>query len=73
LQRKLQHDVSKKAETNSEWRSFNEFPERRFELAGDFQDSEYLFVAGFQFREEFLRLQLKCDLLVGGQDHAYSF
>jgi hypothetical protein len=30
-------------------------------------------VAGFQFREEFLLLQLKCDLLVGGQDRAYSF
>jgi hypothetical protein len=30
-------------------------------------------VAGFQFREEFLLLQLKCDLLVGGQDCAYSF
>jgi hypothetical protein len=25
------------------------------------------------FREECLLLQLKCDLLVGGQDHAYSF
>jgi hypothetical protein len=30
---------------------------------GDLQDAEYLFVAGFQFREEFLPLQLKCDLL----------
>jgi hypothetical protein len=27
----------------------------------------------FVFREECLLLQLKCDLLVGGQDHAYSF
>jgi mitochondrial fission protein ELM1 len=25
------------------------------------------------FREECSLLQLKCDLLVGGQDHAYSF
>jgi hypothetical protein len=40
---------------------------------GDLQDAEYFFVAGFQFREEFLLLQLKCDLLVGGQDRAYSF
>jgi hypothetical protein len=31
-----------------------------------------LFVVDFQFREEFL-LQLKCDLLAGGQDRAYSF
>jgi hypothetical protein len=38
----------------------------------DLQDAEYLFVAGFQFRQEFL-LQLKCDILVGGQDRAYSF
>jgi hypothetical protein len=38
-----------------------------------FSHKEYLFVAGFQFREEFLPLQLKCDLLVGGQDRAYSF
>jgi hypothetical protein len=30
-------------------------------------------VAGFQFREEFLLLQLKCDLLIGAQDRAYSF
>jgi hypothetical protein len=27
----------------------------------------------FGFHEECLFLQLKCDLLVGGQDHAYSF
>jgi hypothetical protein len=32
---------------------------------GDLQNVEYLFVAGFQFREEFVRMQLKCDLLVG--------
>jgi predicted GNAT family N-acyltransferase len=25
------------------------------------------------FREEYFLLQLKCDLLVGEQDHAYSF
>jgi hypothetical protein len=30
-------------------------------------------VAGFQFREEFLSLQLKYDLLVGDQNRAYSF
>jgi hypothetical protein len=44
------------------------FPARRFELAaklqteklpGHLQNAEYLFVAGFQFREEFLLLQLK--------------
>jgi hypothetical protein len=29
-------------------------------LPGDLQDAEYLFVAGFQSREEFLLLQLKC-------------
>jgi hypothetical protein len=40
-------------------------------LPGDLQDVEHLFVIGFQFREEFL--ELKCDLLVGGQDRAYSF
>jgi hypothetical protein len=39
----------------------------------DFQDAEYLLAAGFQFREEFLLLQRKCDLLVGGQDSAYLF
>jgi hypothetical protein len=38
-----------------------------------FSHKEYLFGAGFQFREEFLPLQLKCDLLVGSQDRAYSF
>jgi hypothetical protein len=42
-------------------------------LPGDLQDAEYLFMAGFQFREEFLLLQLKCDLLVDSQDRAYSF
>jgi hypothetical protein len=26
-----------------------------------------------EFREECLLLKLKCDLLVGGQDHAHSF
>jgi hypothetical protein len=41
-------------------------------LSGDLKDAEYLFVADFQFREEFL-LQLKCDLLAGGRDRAYSF
>jgi hypothetical protein len=42
-------------------------------LPVDLQDAEYFFVAGFQFCEEFFLLQLKCDLLVGGQDRAYSF
>jgi hypothetical protein len=41
-------------------------------LPGDLQDDEY-FVASFQFREGFLILQLKRDLLIGGQDRAYSF
>jgi hypothetical protein len=65
LQCKLHHDVSKKAELDSECLCFDEFPERRYEFAtilqtekvpGDLQDAEYsfLFVAGFQFREEFL-------------------
>jgi hypothetical protein len=74
--------VLKKADHDSESICSYEFPERRFELAtkleteklpGDLQDAEYLlFQADFQFREEFL-LQLKCDLLVGGQNHAYLF
>jgi hypothetical protein len=60
---------------------FDEFPERCFELAanlqteklsGDLQNASTLFVAGFQFREEFL-LQLNCDLVVGAQDRTYSF
>jgi hypothetical protein len=42
-------------------------------LPGDLEDAEYLFMAGCQFREEFLFLQLKYDLLVGGQDRIYSF
>jgi hypothetical protein len=41
-------------------------------LPGDLHDAEYLFVTGFQFREEFLLLELKSDLLFGGQDRAYS-
>jgi hypothetical protein len=61
---------------------FGEFPERHFELGAklqteklpsDLQNAEYLFVADFQFREKFLLLLLKCDLLIGGQDRAYSF
>jgi hypothetical protein len=68
-------DVPKKAEFDSECLCFDEFPVRRFELAAkvqtekllsDLQDAEYLFVADFNF-------QLKCVLLVGGQDRAYSF
>jgi hypothetical protein len=74
--------VSKKAELDSECLRFDEFHERRFEFAtklqteklpGDLQNAEYLFVAGFQFREELLFLQLKCDLLFSGQNRAYSF
>jgi hypothetical protein len=42
-------------------------------ILGDLQDAEYLFVASFQFREGFLILQLKRDLLISGQDRAYSF
>jgi hypothetical protein len=42
-------------------------------LPVDLQDAEYFFVVGFQFREEFLLLQLKCDLLVGNQVRANSF
>jgi hypothetical protein len=30
-------------------------------------------MAGFQFREEFLLLQLKCDVLIGGQDRTNAF
>jgi hypothetical protein len=75
-------DVFKKIELNSESICFDEFPERRFELAanlqieklpGDLKDAEYLFVAGFQFHEDFLLLQVKYDLLASGQDRAYSF
>jgi hypothetical protein len=74
--------VPKKVELDSKCFCFKEFAERRFELvaklqteklSGDLQDAEYLFVAGFQFREEFLLLQLKCDLLVTGQNRAYPF
>jgi hypothetical protein len=66
--------MPKKAILDSECHCFDEFPEQRFELAaklqaeklpGDLQDAEYLFMAGFQFRVEFLLLQLKCNLLVG--------
>jgi hypothetical protein len=42
-------------------------------LQVDLQDADYLFVAGFQFREEFLLPQLKRHLLVGDQDRAHSF
>jgi hypothetical protein len=58
---------------------FDEFPKQRNYKLRNSQvncktPSIYLFVAGFQFREEFLLLQLKYDLLIGGQDHrAYSF
>jgi hypothetical protein len=58
----FEHDVSKKAELDSECLYFEDFPELRFELAtklqtekhsGDLQDAEYLFMAVFQFRQEF--------------------
>jgi hypothetical protein len=76
--------VPKKAEFDSECICLEEFPESRFELAAKLQTEKLLydlqcccgcvmFVAGFQFREEFLFVRLKCDLLVGGQDRAYSF
>jgi hypothetical protein len=64
LQYKLQHDVSKKAELESECLCFDEFLERRFEraakpqpekLPGDLQEIEYWFVVGFL-------LQLKCQI-----------
>jgi hypothetical protein len=42
-------------------------------LPDDLRNLEYLSVGGFQFREEFLLLQLKCDHLIHGQDRAYSF
>jgi hypothetical protein len=57
---------------------FDEFPERRFEFAAKLQTEKLPgdlqnVVAGFQFREELLFLQLKCDLLFSGQNRAYSF
>jgi hypothetical protein len=81
---KLQHDVPKEAELDSKCLCFNEFCDRRRrfklvaklqteKLPGDLQDVECFFVPGFQFREEFLLLQLKCNLLVGSQDRTYSF
>jgi hypothetical protein len=68
LQCTLQHNAPKKAEFDSECLCFDEFPEWRFELAaklqteklsGDLQYGEFL--AGFQFREQFLPLQLRED------------
>jgi hypothetical protein len=62
LRCKLQHDVSKKVELDSECPCFDEFPVRRFELApklqtekfpGDLQDAEYLFVLVFNFVKNF--------------------
>jgi hypothetical protein len=50
----------------------NSQPNFKQKLPGDLQDAKYLFVVGSEFREEFLRVQPKCDL-VGVQDHAYSF
>jgi hypothetical protein len=78
LRCKLQQDVSKKVELDSECPCFDEFPLRRFELApklqtekfpGDLQDAEYLFVLVFNFVKNFFF----CDLLIGDQDRAYSF
>jgi hypothetical protein len=42
-----------------------------FVLGPEIEDRDKV-EAGFQFRKEFLLLQLKCDLLVGSQDRAYS-
>jgi hypothetical protein len=69
---------AQKAELDSECFCFDEFPQRPSELAakqklpGNLQDAEKLFVAGFQFCEEVF-LQLKCNVLVGGQASVYSF
>jgi hypothetical protein len=58
MQASSQHDISKKAELDSEYLCFDEFPELRFglaaklqteKLAGDLQDAEYLFVKNFVF------------------------
>jgi hypothetical protein len=68
LECKLQHHVAKKAELDSEYLCFDQFPQPHFQLAAklqtekipcDLQNAEYLFVAGLQFREELLFLQLK--------------
>jgi hypothetical protein len=81
LQYKLQSQrhVPKKAELESECPCFDEFPERSElaaklqteKLPGDLQEAEVM--AGSQFREEFLLLQLKYDRLVGRQDRDNSF
>jgi hypothetical protein len=42
-----------------------------FVLGPEIEDRDKVEV-GFQFRTEFLLLQLKCDLLLGSQDRAYS-
>jgi hypothetical protein len=82
LHERVEKRIRSQIELDSESLYFDRFPERRFELAaklqieklpGYLQNPEYFFLVGFQFREEFLLLQLKCDLLVGGQYSAYSF
>jgi hypothetical protein len=70
LQCKLQHHAPKKAELDSECRGFDEFPELRFEFAAtlEMRNSQVIcktkFVAGFQFREEFLLLELNAVFLL---------
>jgi hypothetical protein len=77
---KLQYDVSQKAELDLKCHCFHKFPKRHNEaevkhrdLRGDFQQSQPTLKVTFGFREECLFLQLRCDLPVVGQDHAYSF
>jgi hypothetical protein len=80
LQCKLHLDLLKKAEFDSDASVLTNFltgvlNSQTEKLPGDLQDAARVLVRGrFQFREEFLLLQLRCVLLlVGGQDRAYSF
>jgi hypothetical protein len=73
LQCKLQHDVPRIHNASVLPNFLSGVLNSQTEKRGNLQDAEYLFVAGSQFREEFLLLQLKCDLLVDSQDRAYSF
>jgi hypothetical protein len=74
LQSKLQHD--EKAKLDSECHCFDEFPELRFKFA-NWETPRWCarrrVVTGSQFREEFLLLQLKYDLIGSDQDRAYLF
>jgi hypothetical protein len=75
--------VSKKAELDSDCLCFDEFPERRFEFAtklqtekvpSDLQDAEYSCSwLVFNFVKNFFFVELKCDLLVGGQNRSYKY